>query len=134
MILDSSAICAVLLAEPQARALAAAAGRAELVGIGAPTLTETGIVLERRLGPQARGVVTRLLDELDAVVIAFGPEHVRIALDAHARFGRGRHPAGLTFGDCMSYATARHARRPLLCVGDDFAATDLPLVPVPGPG
>jgi ribonuclease VapC len=61
----------------------------------------------------------------------FGEGHWRLASQAFARYGNGRHPAGLSFGDCLTYATAKLAARPLLCVGDDFTRTDLELVPLP---
>src|SRR2546422_564477 len=69
----------------------------------------------------------RFLQESGLVPIPFGEAHWREAVEAYARFGRGRHRAGLNFGDCLSYATARLAGRPLLCVGDDFKKTDLAL-------
>ena len=60
--------------------------------------------------------------------VAFDDEHAAVALDAYSRFGKGRHPAALNFGDCCTYATASIAGEQLLCVGDDFGQTDLPLV------
>ncbi|HWH14820.1 MAG TPA: type II toxin-antitoxin system VapC family toxin [Miltoncostaeaceae bacterium] len=72
----------------------------------------------------------RLIDGLPIVVVSFTSAHARVAAEAWRRFGKGRHPAGLNLGDCMSYATARVAERPLLCVGDDFARTDLAVVPL----
>lgn len=62
------------------------------------------------------------------MIVAFGEEHAAEALDAYSRFGKGRHPAALNFGDCCAYAVASLADEPLLCVGDDFSKTDLPLV------
>jgi len=128
VIVDSSALVAVMLGEPDAERLLELMDEPGPVGVGAPTLVETGIVLAARLGPQARTLLGRLSEEIGMVAVPFGDDHVRVAGDAWARFGRGRHPAGLNFGDCMSYATARIAARPLLCVGDDFRQTDLPLV------
>ncbi len=66
----------------------------------------------------------------DVRVIEFGDRHWKVALQAFARFGKGRHPAGLNLGDCLTYAVARLSGQPLLCVGDDFAQTDLALVPL----
>jgi ribonuclease VapC len=68
-----------------------------------------------------------LVRDLKIVVISFEEEHARVAAEAFARFGKGRHRAALNFGDCMSYAVAKLARQPLLCTGEDFAKTDLPL-------
>ena len=92
-----------------------------------PTLAETGIVLTARIGDRARTLLARFVDEADLVAVPFVDEHWPAAIDAYARFGRGRHPAGLNFGDCLTYATARIAGEPLLCLGDDFAKTDLEL-------
>jgi len=127
VIVDSSAVVAVLLRqpgyEPMLERLAAAPG----AGIGTPTLAETGIVLTARMGDRARTLLARFVDEADLVAVPFGDEHWPVAIDAYARFGRRRHPAGLNFGDCLTYATARLAGEPLLCLGDDFAKTDLEL-------
>jgi ribonuclease VapC len=68
-----------------------------------------------------------MIERAGVVVISFDPPHSQLAIEAWLRFGRGRHPAGLNFGDCLAYATARLAGRPLLCKGDDFAKTDLAL-------
>jgi ribonuclease VapC len=98
-----------------------------MVGIGAPTLVETTIVLTARLGEQAQRLTTAIVDLAGIVVISFDAPHSKLAAETWLRFGRGRHPAGLNFGDCMAYATARLAGRPLLCKGDDFSQTDLTL-------
>ena len=127
MIVDSSAIVAIVLAEPGCDALVDKLGSAEHAGIGAPTLAETAIVLSARLGRDARSLLTRLLDEASIEVVSFGEAHYRAAVEAWLRFGKGRHPAALNFGDCMSYATASLAGQPLLCTGDDFGRTDLQL-------
>ena len=125
MILASSAVVALLMREPGHERLLAALAAAPSVGIGAPTLVETTIVLSARLGRDARGLTSRFLDEADVTLVPFTDAHFGTALDAWLRFGRGRHPAGLDFGDCLSYATARVAGQPLLFTGEDFAKTDL---------
>jgi ribonuclease VapC len=130
VILDSSALVAVLLEEVGRDALLRAMEEADLVGIGAPTLVEASIVLAARMGPPGVTVLHRLVTDGDIAVIPFGDAHRRAAVDAFLRFGKGRHPARLNLGDCHSYATARVARQPLLCVGDDFGQTDLELVPL----
>ena len=68
------------------------------------------------------------MEERSVLVIAFGPLHWPVAIEAFLKFGKGRHPAALNLADCMSYATAQVAGEPLLCIGNDFAQTDLPLV------
>ena len=72
--------------------------------------------------------VNAALKQWSVVVIPFGPEHWPVAVEAFARYGKGRHPARLNLGDCLTYAVAKLAGEPLLCVGGDFARTDLPLV------
>jgi ribonuclease VapC len=132
VIVDSSALVAVALREqPVADMLVRAVDEErDAIGIGAPTLVESIIVLEARLGARAPRLVHRLVDGLPIVVVSFTSAHARIAAEAWRRFGKGCHPAALNLGDCMSYATARIAERPLLCVGDDFARTDLAVVPL----
>jgi len=127
VILDRSAIVAVVLREPGCEELVRKIAGAETVGVGAPTLAEAGIVLTARLERDARGLLQGLLREWGAVSVAFGEEHWREALSAYSRFGRGRHRARLNFGDCLSYAVARLAGETLLCTGDDFRRTDLEL-------
>lgn len=125
MILDTSGVLAILFGEPEAERLLEKVFAAEALGIGAPTLAETGMILAARLGPEGRVILQRWLDELGVVAVPFGEAHWRAAVDAFERFGRGRHAASLNFGDCLSYATARLSGHPLLYVGDDFAQTDI---------
>jgi ribonuclease VapC len=125
MVLDSSAIVAVLLKEPERDRLLEAIERAELIVVGAPTMLETTMVLTARLGQDARPLLSAFLRRLNAEVVAFNEEHLDAAMAAFLRFGRGRHPAGLNFGDCMSYAVASVANLPLLFIGEDFPRTDI---------
>lgn len=126
MIVDSSAIVAIALREPGWEGVVARLAAEAASGIGAPTLAEAGLVLTARMGARARPLLSRLLQEAGLSVIPFAEEHWRVAVEAYARFGKGRHPAALNFGDCLTYAVARLAGQPLLFVGDDFAKTDLP--------
>jgi ribonuclease VapC len=126
VIVDSSAIVAIVLREPGWEALVARLGSEAAPGIGAPTLAEAGLVLTAKMGADARIVLSRLIQETALSVIPFGEEHWRAAVDAYGRFGKGRHRAALNFGDCLTYAVARLAGEPLLFVGDDFSKTDLP--------
>jgi ribonuclease VapC len=130
VILDSSAIVAVIFQEPGFEAIEGAIAESDTIGIGAPTVVEAGMVLAGRLGPSGPALLQRFLDEAGVVVIPFTDHHRREALTAYLRFGRGRHAARLNLGDCHSYATSRLAGRPLLCVGDDFPQTDLETVPL----
>lgn len=127
MILDSSALVAIVLREPGFEVVVRKLAAAPAVAVGAPTLAEAGIVLTARLGSAARGLLQGLLLEWEAETVSFGPEHWREAVSVYARFGKGRHKAQLNFGDCMAYAVAKLAGEPLLCTGDDFPKTDIPL-------
>ncbi len=127
MILDSSALVAIVFQEPDYGLLLEKIRLAPVLGIGAPTATETSLVLSARLGRDGRGTLARLLQEASIVVVPFGEAHYGTAVDAWLRFGKGRHPAALNFGDCLAYAVAKLSHRPLLCVGDDFSKTDLAL-------
>lgn len=126
MIIDSSAILALVQNEqPAADQVTRALATARQSAISAPTATECLIVLTARHGPIARTVFERLRAELDLQVIDFTAEHAIAAHRAFAQYGKGRHPAALNFGDCMSYAAAKVSHRPLLAVGNDFPRTDL---------
>ena len=126
MIVDTSALVAIVVREPGHEAIVAKLTAPTVVaGIGTPTVAELGMVLSARLRIDARSRVAELLDLLDIAAVPFGEAHWREAVDAYWRFGRGRHAASLNFGDCLTYAVARLANEPLLFVGDDFAATDL---------
>lgn len=128
MIVDSSALTAVLLRQPEHEWVVDQLSRSSAAGVGTPTLAETGIVLTARLGVRGRTLLVRLVEEAGLIVIPFAEQHARLAIDAYRRFGKGRHPARLNFGDCLTYATAKLAGEPLLCLGDDFAKTDLQVV------
>lgn len=132
MVVDTSAIAAVLFEQAEAAAVHEILGGSAPALAGAPTLTEASIVVQGRLGPAGLSALRGFLVEYDVRPVPFGDEHWRTAAVAFGRFGKGRHPAGLNFGDCMTYATAKLAGEPLLCLGNDFAQTDLELVPLPG--
>ncbi len=128
MIIDSSALVAVLLREKGSEPVLDALETADACRVGAPTIVETAMVLTGRLGDDGRTMLLSLLQEVNVDVLSFGDAHWRIAQSAFVRFGKGRHPAALNFGNCLTYATAYVAGEPLLCAGDDFAQTDLELV------
>lgn len=129
MILDTSAVVGVLVADAEEAVLRyAMASAPDDLRIGAPTLVETSMVMIGRFGPQGRLLLGEFMNEWRLDVLTFSEAHWRAAQTAFSRFGKGRHPAGLNFGDCLSYATAWIAAEPLLCIGDDFAQTDLELV------
>lgn len=127
MILDTSAILAILFDEPEREAFVEMISAQTVVGVGAPTLAETSIVLASRVGESAARHLDAFVDRAALVVIPFEAAHWRAAAEAWLRYGRSRHRAALNLGDCLSYATARVAGRPLLAKGDDFRLTDLEL-------
>jgi len=125
MIVDTSAVIAIVQEEPGFERLVRAMLSADSVGIGTPTLTETAIVLASRINQDPRPDLSRFMQESEMVEVPFGERHWREATEAFLRFGKGRHPARLNFGDCMSYAIARVADQPLLFVGNAFRQTDI---------
>ena len=127
MILDTSAIVAILFQEPGFEILLDKLGAAPGAAVGVPTLTEASIVISARLRRDARAVLSRFLMEGSIAAVPFGEEHYGTAVDAWLRYGKGRQRATLNFGDCMAYAVAKVAGQPLLCTGNDFVLTDLEL-------
>lgn len=93
--------------------------------MSAPTVAECLIVLTARHGPVARTIFERLRSEIRLKIEPFTDDHAAAAQRALLEYGKGRHPAALNFGDCMTYAAARLSRQPLLAVGNDFPQTDL---------
>jgi len=124
VIVDSSVLVAILLREPGHEDLLDALLAAPRVGVGAATLVETGMVLVSRRERTGRTLLARFVADAGLEVIDLTADHWGVAVDAFARYGKGRHPAKLNFGDCLTYAVAHVADRPLLCVGDDFRRTD----------
>jgi ribonuclease VapC len=127
VILDSSAIIAILLREPGYERIRERLAASERIAVGAPTVVESSMVLCSRLGRAGKTLLARFLQEADVEVMEFTAEHWTVAADAFVAYGKGRHRAGLNFGDCMTYATAKVADEPLLRVGDDLPGTDLEL-------
>jgi len=125
MVIDTSALIAVLLGEPSARHLIAALDAATTRKISAASVVAASFVMLARHGEAGDAPLDRLVQKLGAEIVPVDAEHVSAARDAALRFGRGRHPAALNFGDCFSYALAVVSAEPLLYVGDDFARTDI---------
>lgn len=124
MIVDTSALIAMLLGEPEAAAFAQAIKAAPRRRISAASWVEAAIVAENR-SAVAAAEFDGLMGRLDLDIVPFTPDQARRARDAHRRFGKGRHPAGLNFGDCFAYALATETNEPLLFKGEDFAQTDV---------
>ena len=124
-VLDSSALLSLVLGEDDAPSFAERLSEPGRKVVSAATLFEAAVVAERRGGLEARDRLDRLITRIDPEIVPFDAAHLGWARDAFRRFGKGRHPAALNLGDCMAYATARHAVLPLLFKGDDFAKTDI---------
>ncbi len=124
MILDSSAIIAVLLKESDGELFFNKIEH-NRCSVGAPTLLEVAMVLTSRLRTDAQPMVDDFLDAFQVEVIHFGPSHLAVAIRGFSEYGKSRHPAKLNFGDCLTYATAKVAGEPLLFNGNDFTLTDL---------
>ncbi|HET8928057.1 MAG TPA: type II toxin-antitoxin system VapC family toxin [Microbacterium sp.] len=124
MIVDASALVAIVLAEPQAPRLLDALATARPAAISAATALEVAIVIDAKNNPVLSHRLDALLD--DIAIVPVTAEHARIARAAYRDYGRGSgHGAKLNFGDCFSYALAAETGKALLYVGDDFARTDL---------
>lgn len=124
MIVDASALVALVLQEPGFESIRRRLASADRLAIGAPTVVELKIVLTAK-GIDADVVVGRLVKQLGLAIVPFHEEHARLAASAFRKYGKGRHKAALDFGDCLTYAIAKLADEPLLCAGDDFPRTDL---------
>jgi ribonuclease VapC len=125
IVLDTSAVIAVLSNEPDAPKLALKIASARSRFMAAPNVFEAFMVAESRWGPQGSAYVTRFLHKTDMDIRPFGRELVHLAQIAWRQYGKGRHPAALNFGDCMAYALAQSLKLPLLFKGNDFAQTDV---------
>ena len=125
MIVDSSALICVFFDEPDSAAFAYAMEHASELRMGAPTYVESCIVVTSRHGLAALPKLELLVRISNIEIVSFTSTAAFVASDAFVRFGKGRHPAGLNFGDCMSYALAKTELMPLLFKGDDFRLTDV---------
>ena len=123
--LDTSAIVAIALSEPEDEPFNRLIAANEAL-VGTPTLLETQLVLSDRMGSYADTYLGQWIERPSIHPVAFTLEMYHAAADAFQRFGRGRHPAKLNFGDCMAYAVAKAHDAPLLYKGADFVLTDIP--------
>ena len=125
MVIDTSALVAILLGEPETVAFAKAMAADPKRLISAFTALETGIVIEAKKGQPGGREFDLLLHRAQIETIPLNNEQFEIARIAWRKYGKGRHPAGLNIGDCCSYALARYSGEPLLYKGEDFSNTDL---------
>ena len=127
MVIDTSAFLAILQDEPDRTAFSEEIAAAAVRRTSAATFLETSMVIESRHGAEGIQWLDMLIESAGIEVVAFDLAQARIARRAFADFGKGRHPAGLNYGDCFAYALARQLGEPLLCKGNDFSRTDLDL-------
>ena len=132
MVVDTSALVAVMSAEPGWEKLLGVMEDAAVVHVSSATLIETSMVLEGRHGRKQLEILDRLLARLGAEIVPVDEDHVVAAREAFHRFGKGRHPARLNFGDLFSYALAITLAEPLLFIGNDFSRTDVEPALPPG--
>lgn len=126
MVVDTSALFAILNDEADAQSLLDLFRDDESAVIGAPTLFEFVMVAVGKGDARQEATARALLDQLGVEVVSWTPEHADLAASAFLRFGKGRgHPAQLNYGDCLAYALAKSLDAPLLFKGKDFAATDV---------
>ena len=128
MVIDSSAILAVLFGEPKAEEFIAALASPERKFISSVNKLETMIVVESRKGELGTKALGKLLAAADIETLPFDASQAEIAMAAWRRYGKGRHPASLNLGDCAAYALAATLNDSILCKGDDFHKTDASIV------
>lgn len=125
MILDTSALVAVLYMEPEAAAFAQLIHTAEFSRISVANFVELSMVIENQLGPEGMRQADAFVQRAGIIVEPVTVEQGHLARQAFLDFGKGRHQAGLNFGDCFSYALAKATGEPLLFKGSDFSRTDV---------
>ena len=128
MVVDSSAVLAILFNEPERDVFSDALADAGVRLMSSVNALETAVVVSSRKGLYGAQEFDLLLHRAEFEVVPFTADHLRLARDAYERYGKGRHPAGLNLGDCCAYALARHTGESLLFKGGDFSRTDI--VPV----
>jgi len=124
MVVDASALLAILLREPESEAFEQAILRDSASSISSISRLEVAMVLEGRKG-RPRPELEEVVETLELEIVAFDHHQLELAIDAFRRYGKGRHPAGLNLGDCCSYGLAKALDQPLLFKGNDFGLTDV---------
>ena len=125
MVVDSSAVLAILFNEPERDAFADALSAAAVRLMSSVNVLEAAVVASSRKGPYGAYELDLFLHHAEIEVTPFTPDHLRLARDVYERYGKGRHLAGLNLGDCCAYALARYTGEPLLFKGNDFPHTDI---------
>ncbi|MBW1766893.1 MAG: type II toxin-antitoxin system VapC family toxin [Deltaproteobacteria bacterium] len=125
MVIDTSALIAILFGEPEAEAFSRALADDPKKLISAFNALETGIVVEAKKGEAGGRELDLLLHRARIEIVAMTADHGELARSAWRHYGKGNHPAGLNIGDCCAYALAKYSGEPLLFKGDDFKQTDI---------
>ena len=137
MVIDASALLAILLGEPEAEEFSRAIASDSKRLVSALSALEAAIVIHSRKGPAGLRELDLLVHSAGATVVSLDGEQVLLARSAYEQYGKGHHPAALNLGDCCSYALSRSSGEPLLFKGNDFSRTDVVAVernPDPTPG
>lgn len=130
MVIDTSALIAILFDEAEGESFRQLIVDSQVRLLGAVSRLEASVIAESRLGRRGTDRLEQLFAKLGPDTVEFTTEHAMRALEAWRRFGKGRHPAALNFGDCCTFALCKATGEPLLAKGDDFARTDVKLVRV----
>jgi ribonuclease VapC len=130
MVIDTSAVLAIMQREPERRIFLEAIEAADTTRMSVASFVEISIVIESRYGVEGLRDLDRFISRASIELIPVNAEQGQLARSAFSRFGKGRHRAGLNYGDCFSYAAAIHLGEPLMCKGDDFIHTDVPRLDV----
>jgi ribonuclease VapC len=130
MVIDTSALIAILQDEPERRVLNEAIEAAESCAMSTGSFLETSMVIESRYGPDGTRDLELFISKARITLASVDADQAYVARDAFRRYGKGRHPAGLNFGDCFAYALAKMLDEPLLFKGNDFVLTDIAVYPL----
>ena len=125
MVIDTSALVAILQDEPERRVFNEAIESAETRSISTASFVETSMIIESRYGPDGTRALELFISKSQISFVSVDTDQAYLARNAFRQYGKGRHPAGLNFGDCFSYALAKALDEPLLFKGDDFTRTDI---------
>lgn len=125
MVIDTSALIAILQDEPERRVLNEAIEAAESCAMSTGSFLETSMFIESRYGPDGTRDLELFISKARISLASVDADQAYVARDAFRRYGKGRHPAGLNFGDCFAYALAKMLDEPLLFKGNDFVLTDI---------
>jgi ribonuclease VapC len=132
MVVDTSALVAILQNEPERRKFNEAIEAGETRSMSTASFLETSMILESRFGADGVRDLDLFISKAQIILVSVDEEQAHMARDGFRKYGKGRHPAGLNYGDCFSYALARSLNEPLLFKGQDFLKTDVECHPASG--